>query len=69
MAFVSDDDLEAALDEAGVSDRTTEEALEAYRDARIDGLKNALAILAALVIGALFFAGRIPTTPPGAAKA
>ena len=49
VAFVSDDDLEAALDEANVSDRTTEEALDAYRDARIDGLKTALAILAALV--------------------
>ena len=68
VAFVSDDDLEAALDEANVSDRTTEEALEAYGDARIDGLKTALAILAALVLGALFFAGRIPTRPPGAAK-
>ena len=68
VAFVSDDDLEAALDEANVSDRTTEEALDAYRDARIDGLKTALAILAALVVGALFFAGRIPTTPPGAAN-
>jgi hypothetical protein len=68
VAFVSDADLEAALDEANVSDRTTEEALEAYRDARIDGLKNALAILALLVIGALFFAGRIPKRPVGAAE-
>jgi MFS family permease len=68
VAFVSDADLEAALDEANVSDRTTEEALDAYRDARIDGLKTALAILAALVLGALFFSGRIPTRPPGAAQ-
>jgi EmrB/QacA subfamily drug resistance transporter len=68
VPFVSDDDLETALDEAGVSNRTTDEALDAYRDARIDGLKTALAILAALVILALFFAGRIPTIPPGAAE-
>jgi Na+/melibiose symporter-like transporter len=69
VAFVSDADLEAALDEANVSDETTEQALAAYSDARIDGLKNALAILALLVLGALFFAGRIPTRPPGAAEA
>ena len=68
VAFVSDADLEDALDEANVSNRATAAALDAYRDARIDGLKTALAILALLVIGALFFAGRIPTTPPGAAK-
>jgi MFS family permease len=68
VAFVSDADLEAALDEANVSNQTTEEALEAYRDARIDGLKSALAILAALVILALFFARRIPTTPVGKAE-
>jgi hypothetical protein len=67
VPFISDDDLEAALDEANVSDRTTDAALEAYGDARIDGLQTALAILASLVIGALFFAGRMPTTPPGAA--
>jgi MFS family permease len=68
VPFVSDDDLEAALDEANVSDRTTEAALEAYGDARIDGLKTALAILAVLVVLALFVGGRIPTTPPSAAK-
>jgi EmrB/QacA subfamily drug resistance transporter len=68
VPFISDDDLEAALDEADVSDRTTEAAVDAYADARIDGLRNALAILAALVIGALFFTTRIPATPPGAAE-
>jgi MFS family permease len=68
VAFVSDADLEAALDEAGASSETTDAALEAYGDARIDGLRTALALLAAIAIGALFFTQRIPKTQPGAAK-
>jgi MFS family permease len=68
VAFVSDADLEAALDEAGASSETTDAALDAYGDARIDGLRTALALLAAIAIGALFFTQRIPKTQPGAAK-
>jgi MFS family permease len=68
VAFVSDADLEAALDETGATSETTDAALDAYRDARIDGLRSALAILAALAIAALFFAQRIPTTQPGRAE-
>ena len=68
VAFVSDADLEAALDQAGASSQTTDAALDDYRDARIDGLRSALAILAALAIVALFFTQRIPTTQPGAAE-
>ena len=58
----------AHRDEAGVSPETSSIALEAYEDARIDGLRSALAILAALAIGALFFTGRIPQTQPGRAE-
>jgi hypothetical protein len=65
VAFVSDADLEAALDEAGASNRTTDAALDAYRGARVDGLRTALALLALLTLGALFFAQRIPTVQPG----
>jgi MFS family permease len=65
VAFVSDADLEAALDGAGVSRRAVEPTLEAYREARIDGLDAALAILAAAALGALFFTQRIPSTQPG----
>jgi EmrB/QacA subfamily drug resistance transporter len=67
VPFVSDADLEAALDEAHVSSRATDDALDAYRDGRINGLKSALAILAAMAIVALFLAGRIPTNQPGRA--
>ena len=38
----------------------------AYRDARITGLRSALAILGVMAILSLFFAGRIPTRQPGA---
>jgi EmrB/QacA subfamily drug resistance transporter len=69
VPFVSDADLEQALDEAGVRGRQSDAALEAYRDARIDGLKSALAILAVLSVGALFAAQLIPTTQPGAKPA
>jgi hypothetical protein len=64
----SDDDLKAALDEANVGSKTQEHALDAYQDARLDGLRSGLAILALLVVVALFFAQRIPSTQPGEAK-
>ena len=68
VPFVSDADLEAALDEAHLSSRATDAALDAYRNARIDGLESALAILAVLAIVALFYAQRIPTTQPRGAE-
>ena len=40
--------------------------VSAYRDARIVGLRSALAILGLMSIVALAFAGRIPTKQPGA---
>jgi EmrB/QacA subfamily drug resistance transporter len=68
VPFVSDADLKAALADAHVSGRATDDALNAYEDARIDGLRSALAILAVLVIVALFFAQRIPTRQPAEAE-
>jgi len=66
VPFISDADLNAALDEAGASNKTSEAAVTAYQDARIDGLKIALAILALITVLALFAARRIPTVPVGA---
>jgi MFS family permease len=65
IPFISDADLQEALDEAHLSGRATDDAVAAYQDARIDGLKAALAILAVLAIVALFLASRIPTVQPG----
>ena len=68
VPFVSDADLEAALEEARVSSRSTDAALDAYRDARIAGLRSSLAILALLAIVALFPASRIPSAQPGSTQ-
>ena len=65
IPFISDADLNAALEEAHASSRTTDAALDAYQEARIDGLKASLAILALMAIAALFLAQRIPTRQPG----
>jgi MFS family permease len=69
VAFVSDDDLKAALEEANVDPATSNAALEAYTDARIVGLRSALAILALLTLMALFIAQRIPKAQPQAPAA
>ncbi|HKI22973.1 MAG TPA: MFS transporter [Gaiellaceae bacterium] len=65
IPFISDADLEAALHEAGASSQATDAAVDANADARLDGLRSALAILAVLAVLALFLAQSIPTRPPG----
>jgi len=64
VPFLSDAQLEAALDEAGTSTKVTQAALDANAAARLDGLRAALAILALASLLALFFTQRIPTTQP-----
>ncbi|MFE2474611.1 MFS transporter [Streptomyces sp. NPDC059389] len=66
--FLSDAQLTAALDEAGVESEVADAALDANATARIDGLKAALGILALAALTALFFTQRIPETQPGAAR-
>jgi Na+/melibiose symporter-like transporter len=68
VPFVSDADLRAALDEAGAESAAADAALDAYADARLAGLRSALAILAVLAVVALFLAQSIPETPPGALR-
>jgi MFS family permease len=65
IPFISDADLEDALEEAGASSETADAAVAANADARLDGLRSALAILAVLAVLALFLAQTIPTRPPG----
>jgi Na+/melibiose symporter-like transporter len=66
VPFISDADLEEALDDARVRTRAANAALDSYRDARISGLRSALALLAVLAVIALGAAQRMPTTQPGA---
>ncbi|WP_042372805.1 MFS transporter [Streptacidiphilus neutrinimicus] len=67
VPFVSDAQLQAALDKYGVNSEAAQAALDANAEARIDGLKVALAILALTGLVGLFFVQRIPTTQPGSA--
>ena len=69
VPFVSDAQLNAALDAANVRSQQADAALAAYQDARINGLQSALAILALAVVIALFLAQKIPTEQPGAKPA
>jgi MFS family permease len=69
VPFISDADLEKALDEANVPSRATDDAVKAYQESRITGLKAALAILALMNVIALFLTGRIPKVQPGSAEA
>jgi MFS family permease len=65
VPFVSDAALEAGLEEAGADDEETQAALAANADARLDGLRAALMVLALLAVVALFFTAAIPQRPPG----
>lgn len=68
VPFLSDAQVETALDEAGTSPELIQAALDANAAARLDGLRAALVILALSALLALFFTGRIPATQPGSGK-
>ncbi len=60
--FLSDTELEAALDDAGVEARLARAVLDQNKAARVEGLRVALGLLALLTVLALFFTGRIVGT-------
>ena len=68
VPFTSDADLEEALEEEGADSAETQAALDANSEARLVGLRAALAILALLSIVALFFSPAIPRRQPGAGR-
>jgi hypothetical protein len=63
VPFVSDADLEKALDKSNVDQETANAALDDYREARISGLISAVALLAFAALIGLFLAQRIPRKP------
>jgi len=67
IPFVSDADLEQALDDAGVPEDTTQAVVDENAEARINGLRAALAVLAVLALVALGAASSIPTEQPSVA--
>jgi MFS family permease len=68
IPFLSDADLQAALTKAGASKQVTQAVLDENQQARLDGLRTALAALAVLTLIALFFSTRIPDEQPGSAQ-
>jgi MFS family permease len=64
IPFVSDAQLQTALDEAGVEATTTDAIVEENATARLDGLRTSLAVLAFIALIALFFTRKIPTEQP-----
>jgi hypothetical protein len=65
IPFISNADLNAALTEAGATPDATQAVLEENGQARLAGLRTALAALALLALIALFFTNRIPRQQPG----
>ena len=64
VPFVSDDQLDTALEDAGVPATTADAVVEENEAARLEGLRTSLAVLALIALIALFFTRRIPTTQP-----
>jgi MFS family permease len=64
VPFISDADLGSALQEAGVDQQTADAVLDDYGNARVDGLRTALALLAIFAVIALFFTRRVPDEQP-----
>ena len=68
IPFLSDADLEAALDDAGVPPDTAAAVVDENEKSRIDGLRAAVAVLALFALGGLLFTRGIPTVQPGVAS-
>jgi MFS family permease len=64
VPFISDKDLQAALDEANVSPTVSDAVVKENANARIDGLRAALAVLGLLSVCAFVAARRLPTVQP-----
>jgi MFS family permease len=68
IPFVSDAQLAQGLSDAGVDPATSQAILDENEQARLDGLKAALAALAGLALVALFPTRRIPWEQPGSTR-
>ena len=69
IPFVSDADLETALDEAGVPPATADAIVEENATARLGALRTSLSVLALIALIALFFTRRLPTEQPASTAA
>ena len=69
IPFVSDAQLQTALDEAAVPEHTADAIVEENATARLDGLRSSLSVLAAVALIALAFSAMLPTEQPGSGRA
>lgn len=65
IPFLSDAALQDAVSEAGADPAVAQAALEANQQARVDGLRSALVVLALVALVGLFTARRVPREPVG----
>jgi EmrB/QacA subfamily drug resistance transporter len=66
IPFISNAQLETAMNDAGASPQVTDAVVEENAQARVDGLRAALALLAIVGAIALFFTRRLPDRQPTA---
>jgi MFS family permease len=66
--FISDAQLQLALEQAGVDEQTTQAVLDVNDQARADALRATLALLGLFALIALFCTRRIPTEQPTGAS-
>ena len=64
IPFMSDADLESALAESDLDAAAAEAIVDDNADARLDGLRAALSVMALFAVAALFFTRSIPTEQP-----
>ncbi len=69
VPFVSDAQLETALEKEDVPQETVDAVVDENATARLDGLRASLSVLAVMALLALLFSRRIPTRQPGASPA
>ncbi len=65
VPFLSDADVESALEAAGVTGETATAIVAENQTARLRALRSALAVIAIVAAAALLFSGPIPTRQPG----
>jgi MFS family permease len=68
VPFISDADLKQALDDAGVEDATADAIVDENAQARLDGLRASLSVLALIALLALALTFGIPTRQPSDAS-
>ncbi|HYJ68682.1 MAG TPA: MFS transporter [Nocardioidaceae bacterium] len=66
VPFISDDQLDSALSDAGVDEETADAVITENEEARIHALRVSLATLAVLALVAMFLTRSIPTRQPRA---